>query len=465
LPNGSPTQSVITDARLRLLLDGVRDYALLLLDPIGKIVWSAGTETTLGYAASEIMGQPFDRFYAEDAIASDEPSRERAVAVACGRFEAEGWRIRKNGTRFWANVVTSSIRGEGGTLEGFAKLIRDVSERRRMETRFRQVVEAAPNAMVMVNQEGTIDMVNAQAEAVFGYRREDMLGQPIEMLIPPRLRGNHPNLRGAFFAAPRTRPMGADRELYAMRGDGSEFPVEIGLNPIETAEGAMVLSSIVDISERKSRRDRLQAALEEKNILLGEIHHRVKNNLQIVHSLLDLQSARLTDPLALEMLRDSQSRIHSMALIHQTLYGSNDFGQVDFGSFLDALVPALIESYRTEPGLIRLEVDTTQVNLPIDLAVPCGLAANELITNALKHAYDRSSSGEIFVSLRRETPGTVTLAVSDLGKGLPPDLDTAQTETLGLKLVGLLAEQLGGTLTINRANPTRFAIQFPVAQE
>src|SRR5579863_8670233 len=169
---------------------------------------------------------------------------------------------------------------------------------RRSEERLRRVVEAAPNALVMINAGGKIEMVNAQAERVFGYSRSEILGQPVEMLVPERFRGGHPDLRASFFADPGTRPMGAGRDLFGLRKDGSEFPVEIGLNPIETEEGTMVLSAIVDISDRKQKEAGIRAALQEKDVLLGEIHHRVKNNLQIVCSLLDLQSGRISDPAA-----------------------------------------------------------------------------------------------------------------------------------------------------------------------
>src|SRR5271168_1195989 len=130
------------------------------------------------------------------------------------------------------------------------------------ENRFRQMVEAAPNAVVMIGVSGRIEMVNAQAERVFGYGRDEMLGRPVEMLVPERFRAHHPRLRDSFFADPRSRPMGAGRDLFALRKDGSEFPVEIGLNPIETEEGTMVLSAIVDISERKGLEERFRRVVE-----------------------------------------------------------------------------------------------------------------------------------------------------------------------------------------------------------
>ena len=578
------TSSEAPESQLRALIDSVRDHALLLLDPNGYVVsWSAGALVITGYAADEIIGRHFSCFFPAEDVVAGKPAHELKIAAAEGHFEEEGRRVRKDGSHFWANVVISPTRREDGELAGFAKLVRDTSERRRMEDRFRQVVEAAPNAMVMINRQGIIEMVNAQTERVFGYQRDEMLGRSVEMLVPERFRGAHPGLRGAFFHDPLSRPMGAGRDLYGLRKDGSEFPVEIGLNPIETEEGTMVLSAIVDIStrkrleerfrqvvesapnamvminhqgviemvnaqtervfgyqrdemlgrsvemlvperfrgahpglraaffhdplsrpmgagrdlyglrkdgsefpveiglnpieteegtmvlsavvdisDRKHREEGIRGALREKEVLLGEIHHRVKNNLQIVHSLLDLQSARLSDPLVQEMLRDSQNRIRSMALIHQTLYSSKDFAKVDFDLFLDALAPNLIGSYGVDAERIRLVVDVVQVALPIDAAVPCGLVVNELISNALKHAFRPGQDGEITVSLKRHSLNEVTLSVADNGSGLPDGVDATNTATLGLQLVSLLTEQLGGVLTINRVNPTRFLLCFPI---
>jgi two-component system, sensor histidine kinase PdtaS len=238
--------------------------------------------------------------------------------------------------------------------------------------------------------------------------------------------------------------------------------VEIALNPIETDDGTMVLSAIVDISHRKREEERIQAALKEKDILLGEIHHRVNNNLQIVYSLLHLQSARISDRAALDLLCDSQNRVRSMALIHQTHYGSKDFAKVDFGLFIETLLPALIGSYAIDSERIQVHVDVEPVRLPIDAAVPCGLVLNELITNALKHAFQDRDHGEIRIALIREPGNEALLTVSDNGIGLPDHIDTARADTLGLQLVGLLADQIDGAISIHRAAPTSFALRFPI---
>ena len=292
--------------------------------------------------------------------------------------------LRKDGSEFPVEIGLSPI--ETGDAMIVLSAVVDISVRKRLEERFRLVVEAAPNALVMVNRAGLIEMVNAQAR-MFGYKRAELLGQPVEMLVPEPLRVSHPRLRGSFHSDARSRPMGAGRDLNALRKDGSEFPVEIGLNPIETDDGAMVLAAVVDISDRKREEERLRAALKEKEVLLSEIHHRVKNNLQIVHSLLDLQSARITDPATIGMLRESQNRIKSMALIHQLLYVSKDFAEVDFGAFLDTLIshPGVILCAGSGP--LRTLDQCDRRAAPLDAAVPCGLIANELISNAIKYTF------------------------------------------------------------------------------
>jgi two-component sensor histidine kinase len=164
------------------------------------------------------------------------------------------------------------------------------------------------------------------------------------------------------------------------------------------------------------------------------------------------------------MLRDSQNRIRSMALIHQTLYQSKDFAEVNFGRFLETLVPTLVASYGVDPNSILLTIDAEQVLLPIDAAIPCGLVVNELISNALKHAFQNRDRGEIQVTLAYEGSSQVRLLVSDNGNGVPDHVDMIRTSTLGLQLVTLLAEQLGGRVEMQRSNPTQFTLRFPVAK-
>jgi two-component sensor histidine kinase len=207
----------------------------------------------------------------------------------------------------------------------------------------------------------------------------------------------------------------------------------------------------------------LEHRVQEKDLLLSEIHHRVKNSLQVVSSLLSLEGARVQDPAMTEMLLNTQSRIRSMATIHQTLYQSKDFARVDFHAFLTSFVPTLIQSYSIHPELIRLSFHVAEVRLPIDAAIPCGLIVNELISNALKHAFPNGRSGEICIDFTHDRDQHAMLAVTDDGIGIPEDFDYERSSSLGIQLVYLLTGQLCGAVTVQRAAPTRFVIRFPLA--
>jgi two-component sensor histidine kinase len=207
----------------------------------------------------------------------------------------------------------------------------------------------------------------------------------------------------------------------------------------------------------------LERRVHEKDILLGEIHHRVKNSLQVVSSLLSLEAGRISDPSVIEMLQSTQNRIRSMALIHQTLYQSNDFAHVDFDAFLRSFVPTLIQSYSLHPERIALSFHVAEVRLPIDAAVPCGLIVNELTSNALKHAFPDGRSGQITIDFAHDRDNHATLSVTDDGVGIPEDFDFERSDTLGVQLVHVLAGQLCGAVTLRRVAPTRFVVRFPLA--
>lgn len=452
------------DGQFRVLVDSIEDYGIFMLDLQGCVCsWNKGATAIKGYTKEEIIGQHFSVFYTQDAVDANVPAAELEFVSANGRFEDEGWRRRKDGSVFWANIIITARRNHEGVLIGYSKISRDMTGRKRLEeSRFRNVVESAPNAMIMIDAQGRIELVNTQAERLFDYDRAEMLGQMVEILLPERFRHAHPGNPQLFFGDLQSRSMGEGRDLFGRRKDGSEFPIEIGLNPIKTEEGMMVLSAIVDISDRKQKEEKVQEALREKDVLLGEIHHRVKNNLQVIHSLLSLQSSMIDDEAVKGMLMDSQNRIQSMALIHQTLYQSNNFARVDFADFLEALVPTLVNSYGIDAAKIKLKINAGSVFLPINSAIPCGLLINELITNALKHAFPEGKQGEVCVALSTQVDNQILLVVSDNGVGISDDLDMDQIETLGLRLVSLLSQQLGGTLTIQRRHPTQFSLVFPL---
>ena len=216
----------------------------------------------------------------------------------------------------------------------------------------------------------------------------------------------------------------------------------------------------LELAERKRAEERIAASLREKEVLLKEIHHRVKNNLQVISSLLKLQASYIKDNQALDMFKDSQNRIRSMALVHEKLYQSQDLARIDFSEYVQSLVKELFRSYRIGRNTIALQIEIDDISLNIDTAIPCGLLINELVSNALKHAFKHQPKGQIKVQLQPGQNKQLCLTVSDNGVGFPHDLDFRNTESLGLQLVCTLTEQLEGTVEMNCDRGTTFNIIF-----
>ncbi len=280
---------------LALLIAETTDYAIITLDRDGCVAsWNSGAERFKGYRADEIIGRHFSVFYPAEEIAAGTPDRELEIAAADGRLEDEGWRIRKDGTRFWANVVITALHDSDGRLRGFGKVTRDLTDRRARELelqaseaaaaieleradlnarlraqadkdehRLRQLLEGAPDATIIAGSDGIIQTVNDQTLRVFGYTREELTGASIDQLVPEARRAGHARHRAGYASQPSTRAMGVERDLTARHKDGSEIPVSITLSPVHTDDGLLVIAAVRDISERYAEQTRLQAAEEQ----------------------------------------------------------------------------------------------------------------------------------------------------------------------------------------------------------
>jgi len=267
------------EEQFRSVVQGVKDYAIFLLDREGRIAsWNVGAENIKGYKAQEIIGQHFSCFYTPEDLKKGKAQEVLRLASEAGRFEDEGWRLRKDGTTFWAHITITALRNPAGEVVGFSKITRDFSEReqaeqalKRSEEHLRALFEFSPDAIVTSDSSGTITEVNSQIEKVFGYKREELVGQSVEMLIPERFRRSHPAHRREYNAHPEKRPMGAGLELYGRRKDGTEFPLDIMLGPVETGTGKVVMSIVRDLSEKKEQEEALRRVELEKRYLEEEL--------------------------------------------------------------------------------------------------------------------------------------------------------------------------------------------------
>jgi PAS domain S-box-containing protein len=324
-----------------------------------------------------------------------------------------------------------------------------------------EIVSTMSNFLILLDNEHRIVTVNQATTDLLGYDQAELVGNPVEMVFADKnqklmfRRNNSSNTKINAIS---------HVETYLKSKNGKIIPVLLSDSVIQNKDHQTVGIVCIgnDIEEIKDAQYKVKASLEEKEVLLREIHHRVKNNLQIISSLLNIQSNYIKDDEDLELLRESQSRIKSMAIIHEGLYKSNDFTHINFKDYIHSLIHYISVHYIVSPK-IQINVEVKNVMLNIETAVPCGLIINELVTNSIKHAFPNGRGGKIKVSLNSKN-GICSLRVSDNGIGFPANIDFRNSRTLGLRLVNILCNQLDGSIVLDKSLGTEFIINFKKIQ-
>jgi len=444
------------------------DESIFITNIDGTIIYvNPAFEKTYGYSREEALGKT-PRILKSGLIPSEEYKPFWDTLLSKNVVNGELVNKTKDGRLLNIGGSANPILNEGGEIIGFLAIQRDITEAKRAEELLRKSKLKLEKAQEL-GQMGSWEWDIATNELVWSdevykiYGLDPVNDSPKYDVVVNTMT---PETKDWFIKATEDalkygKPF--DGEYGLFRPDGARRYVHTRGEVIRDKEGNPVrmFGMVQDITERKRVEEQIEASLKEKEMLLREIHHRVNNNMQVISSLLWLQSEYIKDKKYLEIFRDSQNRIISMSLVHEKLYRSKDLAKIEFNEYIRDLVNGLFQSHGVKTGTIELKINTDNVSLGILQAIPCGLLINELITNSLKYAFPEDRKGEIIVSLNLNNENVVELKVGDNGVGIPSDVDFRKTESLGLRLVTILAEdQLQGKIDLDRSRGTEFIIKF-----
>ena len=464
--------------RLSDFIDFLPD-ATLAIDVDGKVIaWNQAIEEMTGFKADDILGKG-DYEYSLPFYGTRRPMLIDLVLKSNRKIENFYRYVKRDKTALLAEadvelnnknfilwVKAVPLYDSDGNINGAVESIRDItkpkmakSALKRSEQRFRAVAESAVDAIVTTNSKGNIIFFNNSLTKIFGYSKEELSGKPLTLLMPERYKKIYLNELQKFKKSGQHRLMGKTVTTTGLKKDNNEFPFEMSLSAW-VSDGKTYFTSIIrDLTERQKADEQIKKSLQEKEVLIREVHHRVKNNMQIISSLLNLQTRYVDDKETVNLLKESQNRVKSMAMIHEKLYQSHDLNHINIYDYINSLVKDLFYSYAIPKNQIIPVIEVEEINLNIETAVPCGLIISEIISNSLKYAFPGGREGEVHISLKHKGE-KFYLIIGDNGIGLPESIDFNNTDSLGLKLVNSLTEQIDGELELDRSQGTKFNITF-----
>ena len=461
---GSVIHDRETDAALRISEERFRSVVTNLKEVVFQTdvsgLWTflnpAWQEVT-GFTVEESISTPFLNYVHPD----DRERNSRLFAPLIERKKPycrhEVRYLTKDGGFRWIEVFARLVLNTEDQITGTAGTLNDITLRKQAEQALqkqRVAIEAAIDGVAMVDDAGCFTYLNQTHAEMHGYRQpSELLGKTWQVLF-----SEQEIARNNQEVAPELAKTGKWRgTVTAIRRDGSTFTQELSLTRIE---GGGLVCVCRDITDRIAAEQFILNSLKEKEVMLKEIHHRVKNNMQIVSSLLNLQLDHLQDDKARSMFIESQNRIASMALVHEKLYQSNDLAQIDFTDYLRDLTENLASMLGAQTRNITFQLKSSDVHLGIDTAIPCGLIINELVSNAYKHGFPQGGPGQVTLSFERLADGRLRLEVADTGQGIPTDVNLQKTRSLGMQLVHTLVRQLRGTIEVKRENGASFILHL-----
>ena len=424
--------------------------------------FNTAAEATFGYAREEIIGKPLSMLF------SDEQEMAKVVERITddGSVANEIINKKKDGTFFISFLSASVIKNEKGEIVGAMGVSRDITavkkaeeELRLSEERHRAIYDQAYIGISRIAKMGRFLLVNERLCDMLGYTADELYKKTFYELgvqeeVEESLVDWDQLLSGKI--------KNFSREQTYVRKDGELLSANVTVSLVRDSNDSpnYFVAVFEDITERKEYERQLQESIKEKEVLIKEVHHRVKNNMQVISSILNLQSSYIDDETALGILRESQDRIKSMSFVHESLYQSKTLSEVNFSEYIQNIARNLFHSYGRREGGLTLDFDLEEVHLNLDTSIPCGLIINEVVSNSLKYAFLGREKGVIRIEFSKLSDGKLKLIVSDDGIGLPDNFDIENAESLGLQLVTTLVTQVSGELKIDSSNGTRFTIVF-----
>ena len=367
--------------------------------------------------------------------------------------------INKRDEILWINAHFYPGFDSTGKLSAVYQIFVDVTKKKENIKHLQLLgyaIESTAEMICITDLNNRFIYINKAFKEKYGYSESELLGSEVEVI------GSLKNLPEIHQIVLNDTKKGSwEGELINTNKDGIEFPILLSTSQIKDEAGSVIgyIGVARDITELKNKYDTLRHSLKEKETLLKEVYHRVKNNMQVISSLLNMQSQSVIEPAAAELLKETQNRVRIMQLIHEKLYKSQDLSRIDFSHYIRDLADQLRRAYPVSKK-VALKIKSEGIYIGVDKAIPCGLIINELVSNAFKYAFNDSRKGEIYIELTSKKPGKYLLIVKDNGAGIPVDINIHETESLGMMLVTTLTEQLEGTLKLERSHGTKFIIRF-----
>lgn len=474
------------DQLIQNLMFELKDFAIIMIDRHGYIQsWNHAAERIKGYTEDEVIGKNFRIFYPEKDRREGKPDKLLQTAIHEGRAIDKGWRIHKDGSKFWGSVVITAIHNNEGEIIGFTKITQDLTKQKNLENRFSNIIENAPDSMLLVDREGRIQITNQQAENTFGYNKKELINQKVELLLPAQYRNNHPGLRREYMLEPYTRPMGNGLNLTGLRKNGEEFPVEISISPLSDSreDDLQIIVTIRDITDKKALLNEIIASKEKaeesnrlKSAFLATMSHELRTPLNHIIGFANIISDTTTDQEISGYATIIQNSGASLLAIIEDIISlatmENKFIKLrsevlSLSEFLSG-IKVIAQKILTEAGKqnnvnLIFKIDDEEL-LPKEI-VTDKYKLYQAIINLINNAVKYTQQGSVTIRLFQPDKATIAISIGDTGIGIAADkqkeifdffrqVDDSNTRVYGgigagLTIAEKIANFMGGKITLS----------------